>query len=401
MNRTPNIPARFVSLTLAALLGATFGGNALAQSRYTLSTLQLPFQARISEPAFIDAQNRVVASVDYSTGLAFEQISDGSRVLVRKYASYPTQWRASAAASVSSTKLMTAKNLVVKGISPDGSKLVLTQATDGTTVVYDTASKRYANYAGNGQQSVPLGQDSRGHAINDAGWLVGEHMTGKVTGSVYAEQLVRATRWKPGQGGELLALAAPWVGSKAFAINAKGEVAGEVYEARTVDGRFKPLSHAAVWSADGQLTVLDTSEQPTSAVAIANTGKTVVTRVRPTDFVETAAVELHAQGQVEKLVPDGSLIPLAVRPWRGAISPDGNTVIVPRFTGVTIQPGRTLIYSNGELKDFSEVLAAKGAKLGAGNYIGSITSINANGSMTGLLSDAGNKRVQVRLNALP
>ncbi len=391
-----------VSLALATLTGLC--APVQAQSRYAMTTLKPPTLGKTDSNLFIDAQDRVLGFAGYfkSAGFALDPSGSGRVVWVTTYNSYLSTWPTSTAASVASSKLFTTlfQSLPIDDISPDGSKMLIKQSNYQPSV-YDTASKQVVANPGGGLQVPPLGQRSSANVVNGKGWSAG---FAEQTRTVNGETLYRyqAMRWRLSQAEPLSTDATLYLGSYAAAINAQGEVAGEV----DTDVVNRVFTHAAVWDVNGALRVLDdTPGHLTRAAAIADNGTVLVERtVVSGDKPGLLGLELHANGQITVVLPPTTGGGFATAN-KHSLSPDGSTVVgafaLPAGAGQG-QVLRAFIHKQGLTQDLTELAKAKGVKLPTGAYFNWASGINSQGTILATYVDAiGLNPVQVRLTPVP
>ncbi|MBC7699566.1 hypothetical protein [Aquabacterium sp.] len=168
------------------------------------------------------------------------------------------------------------------------------------------------------------------------------------------------------------------MGSEAKAINASGEVAGEVNS--VVNNSLIP--YAAVWDLSGALRGLDqTPGHLTRAAAIADNGTVLVERTVPADTAPVGSLELHANGRITVLTPPSPGDVFAAVNKR-SLSADGSTVVGSWVMAPT--PGNdpvlhAFMHQQGLTQDLTDLARAKGVNLHAGTYFSAAAGVNAKG----------------------
>jgi hypothetical protein len=373
----------------AAALCAGLSAPAQAQTAYSLTVLKpasTMAQADVSRSTswVIDNSNRVVNDVAWVAGYGYSIVTFKFQF---RFENLVSRWPASTASSVGPAKLYPLPTNFFQALSPKG-QIVLIE-----NKVYDTVSKVTSplNPAPTGNGTVWA------YAVNDAGVVASTQFNYSSASQPLAPTRLPLT-WVAGTGLSALPLGNAG-GGDALAINARGDVAGDVLDA--VNSR-----PTAAWWSNGQLNTVQnpSSDASSRALAIDNSGRMLLSRglwtcVYPANLppacrevTESLALR-ELNGAETTLVVNGVKLTFDVH-MNGAGLVYGN--LHDNTNAVT----QAFVWVNGQAQDLNAYVAARGAKLPNGATLKQVHSINDQGSVVATLLAADKKTVSiVRLTA--
>ncbi len=370
-----------------AALSAGLSAPVQAQTAYSLTTLKPASsmaQADVSRSTswVIDNSNRVVNDVAWLAGYGYSIVTFKFQF---RFENFVSRWPASTASSVGPAKLDPQRTNLLQAVSPNGQYALIENN------VFNTVSKLRTPL-----NPAPIGNGTVwARAVNDAGVVAATQFNAHSVSQPLAPNQVPLV-WVAGTGLSALPLGSAG-GGQAAAINARGDVAGDVQDAAT----GQPT---AAWWVNGQLNTLPPVPNTSSrALAIDNSGRLIVARGRWTcnttvafpscTEITDSQVVREPNGTETTVMVNGVTVPSDVH-LNGAGLVYGN--LHDSNGGIA----QAFVWINGQAQNLTSYVTSKGAKLPTGATLTQVHSINDQGSVVAIMLGADKKTVSiVRLTA--